>query len=443
MGAYALIAETDPPHAAVYRDAAAAEGLEAIVARDGEQALALCRERGMPALVITDLTLARLDGFGLLRELRRAAPKNQPPAIVVSAFKELRGAADTLKDQLAIKAILPKTRQLDTMRRSLKRVMAGLPPEETQSFEEAEREATVEAARLATIDSMGIVDGAPPDEVLQSLVRMTAEAFRVPVALISLILEDKQWFKAYFGLPDDVARARETPRDWAFCRHVVQGKAPLVVPDARTHPYFSANPMVKAGLVGSYAGAPLVTPRGDVLGTLCIIDSKPLGISADEVQTLALLARRAAGELEMRSAAWSRLAPAASPGATTGIIPVPLSHTDLETTLTHIDSAVLLLDSHRRVLFASPAFADLFERPVRIDPGMSRDDFLRQIAGYFDNPGEFLRRLGVDNSGPYSGREICRIVTPRPKIVRWTARPVHRGSGFGQLESFTDITGED
>ena len=123
MGAYALIAETDPPHAAVYSEAAAAEGFETIVARDGEQALALCRERGMPAVIITDLTLARLDGFGLLREVRRAAPKSQPPAIVVSAFKEQRVAADTLKDQLAIKAILPKTRQVETIRRSLKRVI--------------------------------------------------------------------------------------------------------------------------------------------------------------------------------------------------------------------------------------------------------------------------------------------------------------------------------
>jgi PAS domain-containing protein len=281
---------------------------------------------------------------------------------------------------------------------------------------------------------------------------MTAEAFRVPIALISLILENKQWFKAYFGLPADAERARGTPREWAFCRHVVQAREPLIVPDARTHPYFSTNPAVKAGLVGSYAGAPLVTPRGDVLGTLCIVDSKPLAIGPGEVQNLALLARRAAGELEMRSATWRRSASASTLSTsarstsarddTTEIMPAPWSHADLETALSNIDSAVLLLDAHRRVLFGSPAFSDIFERPVRCEAGMSRDEFLRQIAGYFGKPEEFLRRLSVDQSGPYSGREICRAVTPRPKVVRWIARPVPRGTSFAQLESFTDISGD-
>ena len=112
---------------------------------------------------------------------------------------------------------------------------------------------------------MGIVDDRPPDETLQRLVEDTARAFDVPIALVSLILEDRQWFKAYFGLEGDAAAARGTPREISFCRHVVEGDMcqPLVVPDAAVHPFFATNPLVMSGLVRSYAGAPLVTPAGD------------------------------------------------------------------------------------------------------------------------------------------------------------------------------------
>jgi len=389
MGAYALIAETDPARSALYGEMVRAEGLDPVTTRDGLEAL--------------------------------------------DAMKE-RGAAETLRDHLGIKAILSKPADGEVLRGAVKRALAGAPTAEIVSpFAEASA-AREEDSRLARVEAMGIVDDLPPDEALQKLVQKTAEGFRVPVALVSLILKDRQWFKAYFGLSGEVKEARGTPKEWAFCRHVVQGKEPLVVPDARSHPYFQANPLVKAGVIGSYAGAPLITPRGEVLGMLCIIDSKPLAISAGEVEVLALLARRGAGELEMRSEAWRKAARITRPDAG-----APIS--DLEMTLAYLDSAVLLLDAGGKILFVSPAFDELFERPASNATGVSRDDFMVRCSAFFDAPEDFLRRTRVDVTGPYSGRETFRLRTPREKAVRWTARPVPRGNGFAQLESFTDISG--
>jgi len=448
MGAYALIAETDPAHADLYREVAASEGLETVVARDGEQALAYCKQKGKPALVITDLTLPRVDGFALLRELRKTSSGSPPPAVVVSAFRELRGAAETLKDQLGIRAILSKTQRPEAIRTSLRDALAGRPVPVPAPEEIAAQEAAEERARLLRIKAMGIVDNLPPDEALQDLVEKTAEAFRVPVALISFILEDRQWFKAHVGLTGEAASNRGTPREWAFCRHVVQGKAPLVVPDARNHPYFSTNPLVKAGVVGSYAGAPLITPGGMVLGTLCIVDSKPMSINVDEVETLSLLARRVAGELEMKSDEWRETEKSATgdttvimrPGEAEATKGEPWTPADLRTALSSLDSAIVILDASRRVLFCSPAFSDLFERPIAAEPGSSREDFLKQLASFFGDAEEFLRRLRVGPEGPYTGREVFHLKTPRDKVIRWTARPIPRPGGYAQLESFTDVT---
>ncbi|HZE89030.1 MAG TPA: GAF domain-containing protein [Verrucomicrobiae bacterium] len=425
MSAYALIADFDPGRSARYADLLRTRGLDAVLARDGLEAIGALKSRGVPAIIVTDLSLPGADGFAVLREARKLSPGKQPPAVVVSAFRELRAAAETLKSHLAIQAILPHSLSDDLVGATLGAVLAGQTTAEIPAEEIRKALAAIEATRLAHLDAMQIVDDLPPDEALQGLARKTAEAFHVPVALVSLILDDRQWFKAYYGLEGEALAARGTPKEWAFCRHVVQGKEPLVVPDAASHPYFSSNPLVKAGVIGSYAGAPLVTPGGDVLGTLCIIDSKPLAISASEVEVLALLARRVAGELEMRSKAWRK----------------EISHApdDVRTVLGYIDSAVLLVGAGGAVLFASPAFDDLFERPLSLEPGATREAFMAKLAPFFEAPDDFLRRVRVDPHGPYSGRETFEMRSPRAKRIRWTARPIPRDTGFAQLETFTEI----
>jgi GAF domain-containing protein len=102
------------------------------------------------------------------------------------------------------------------------------------------------------------------------------------MALVSLVDKDRQWFKSNFGL-----EARETPRDISFCGHAVTLSAPLVVPDALEDPRFADNPLVTgAPYVRFYAGAGLRLPYGEVVGTLCVMDSRPRAFDRLDVAVL-------------------------------------------------------------------------------------------------------------------------------------------------------------
>ena len=129
---------------------------------------------------------------------------------------------------------------------------------------------TAEAARLAALDRFEILDTGP-ELLFDSLTALAAKTFDVPIALISLLDSERQWFKSRVGLEVD-----ETAREISFCKYTVQSDDPLIVLDALLDPRFVDGPLV----VGSphirfYAGAPLRTVDGHRLGALCIIDRLP------------------------------------------------------------------------------------------------------------------------------------------------------------------------
>lgn len=127
-----------------------------------------------------------------------------------------------------------------------------------------------EAERLAAMVNYGVLD-TDFEVTFDRITRLAATVFKAPICLISLIDKHRQWFKSAVGL--DV---RETPRDVAFCAHAILGTDVLVVPNATEDDRFSCNPLVTDGIkIRFYAGAPLITPQGFALGTICIIDSKP------------------------------------------------------------------------------------------------------------------------------------------------------------------------
>ncbi|HZF79593.1 MAG TPA: sensor domain-containing phosphodiesterase [Rubrivivax sp.] len=135
-----------------------------------------------------------------------------------------------------------------------------------------------EAQRLAVLEGMCLLD-TPPDPVLDQLTRLAVSTFASPIALVSLVAQDRQWFKSRVGLA-----ARETPRDVAFCAYAIVAPEPLVVLDALQDDRFAANPLVTgAPHIRFYAGAPLTTREGTCLGTLCILDTQPRG-TFDEAQ---------------------------------------------------------------------------------------------------------------------------------------------------------------
>ena len=136
-------------------------------------------------------------------------------------------------------------------------------------------DAVPEARRLAVLEAYQLLD-TPPDPTLDTLTRLASRLIGVPVALVSLVDERRQWFKSRHGL-----EASETPREVAFCDHVVRSGEPMVVEDAMAYPRFRDNPLVTGQPhVRFYAGVPLQVPQGVVLCTLCAIDHQPRTLDA-------------------------------------------------------------------------------------------------------------------------------------------------------------------
>ena len=153
-----------------------------------------------------------------------------------------------------------------------------------------------ESERLGQLESYGAF-GTPPDREYDDLTLIASQICGTPIALISLVGEDKQWLKSRFGL--DVA---ETPREMAFCAHaILQPSELFVVEDATLDDRFKDNALVLGDPhIRFYAGAPLVTPSGDALGTLCVIGRHQGKLTPEQGEALRALARQVMALLEMR-----------------------------------------------------------------------------------------------------------------------------------------------
>ena len=138
-----------------------------------------------------------------------------------------------------------------------------------------------EVARLTALRATGLLD-TDPEERFDRITRTVARLFGVPIVLVSLVDECRQWFKSRIGL-----EATETPRDISFCGHAILEDKVLVVEDARADPRFSDNPLVTGPpYIRFYAGCPLSGPRGELLGTLCLISPEPRIFVAADVAAL-------------------------------------------------------------------------------------------------------------------------------------------------------------
>lgn len=153
-----------------------------------------------------------------------------------------------------------------------------------------------EARRLAALRDLVVLDS-PPEPLFDSITRMASEICGTPIALISLIDEERQWFKANVGLE----AVSETPRDVAFCAHAIHEDCVMEVPDALQDPRFADNPLVTgAPHIRFYAGAPLVLPSGDKAGTLCVIDRSSRQLDDFQTRSLSRLAEMVSQALAMR-----------------------------------------------------------------------------------------------------------------------------------------------
>jgi PAS domain S-box-containing protein len=260
-------------------------------------------------------------------------------------------------------------------------------------------------ARLAALAATGLLEDGAASEVLDRLARVVTRVLGVPVALVSLVGAERQWWPGLAGLTGPAAARRAAPLAHSFCQHVVAGRAPFVVPDATQHPFVEAAPAFDALGVRAYVGVPLVTAAGATLGALCAIARAPRAWTPDDVDTLRDLAAAAVSELELRAA----LAGARE------------SEARYRTLLRHYPhGAVFLVDHDLRFLVAD----GMALRAHGFDPAAMIGRALREVV----SP-ESADRLEPHYRAALAGRTDAFAVTHDGRVFDGEAVPVRDADG--------------
>ncbi len=272
-----------------------------------------------------------------------------------------------------------------------------------------------EVVRLENLRSSGILD-TPPEQAFDDLTRLAAYICGTPIALIGFMDLDRQWFKSRIGW--DVG---EVPRDMSFCAHTILQADVLVVSDTLEDAQGLATcPLATHGGIRFYAGAPLISAEGYALGTLCVMDSVPRGLTEGQTDGLRNLARQVMTQLESRrrsiSQTFSRAGSAERPESK-GADGISRESEALYRTVTETASdAIIVIDEDSKILFVNRAteriFGYLKDELLGQQLTMLMPDYLRQIheqaiKKYVETGNRHLSWDGVELPGLHkSGREI-------------------------------------
>jgi GAF domain-containing protein len=221
------------------------------------------------------------------------------------AEREGVSAAQFIRDASVMRAAYAMGRRGDPDVEAVFGHLGGASEAESTGNGAARRRALLAAAaavrdpeRLRALQATGLLDS-EADPAFDRHARLAASVLNAPIALVSLVDADRQFFKSCFGLPEPWASQRETPLSYSFCQHAVASREPLIVEDAREHEVLRENLAVRdMGLV-AYAGIPLMEPGGTALGTLCVLDSEPREWSSRQVELLKDLAANVVTEITL------------------------------------------------------------------------------------------------------------------------------------------------
>jgi len=243
-----------------------------------------------PAVVVVDLDEAAPERIALLQNLAGN------PALAPTALIATGESAKTHSAALAqIPRVLVKSRKElpEAIRAALR---DPVPPKEMLELNPTFPIAANEGQRLVAVERTGLLD-TPPEESFDRLTLLASRSLHAPVALLTLLNAQRQWFKSRVGL-----ELMETPRNWAFCNHTILQKGVFSVDDLSRSPPFDANPAVTgAPHFRFYAGAPVLDADGFAVGSLCVIDTAPRRLEPEDEQTLLTLAALASDEVRLRA----------------------------------------------------------------------------------------------------------------------------------------------
>lgn len=213
----------------------------------------------------------------LLEELAREAGENVETyvarAVATQMANDMRRASDPAVDDLqahlSASGVLEKTAMPDVTT------------------------AITDPDRLRALHQTGLLDS-PPEAIYDRITRAAADALDAPYATLTLVDEDRQFFKSAVGLDTSSAESRQTPLERSICQYAVADGAPLILEDARLDPTFKQHPAVRDGSVVAYLGIPLLDEFGNAVGTLCVYDTEPRLWGTGHLQVLSDLAALAA-----------------------------------------------------------------------------------------------------------------------------------------------------
>jgi len=269
---FVVLAVSDPAAATLFAAAAEAEKIPLQLFPDPSQVADFLQSQ-RTSLVVLEHDPPGADGLAVCQSIRQgASPENQSVPVIMLADREdiaggeAAGVTEWIAKPFTSSYVRTKIRAW-VLRRSCQWVKAGIPADEER--------------RLLALKSLGILDTCR-DPRVDRITRLAAALFDVPIAMVTLIDRDRQWFKSCLGI--DV---HETSRDVSFCAHVVYRRDLMVVPDTLRDPRFADNPLVKGDPhIRFYAGAPMILDDGSCIGTLCLIDTRVRSLEGPSVGLL-------------------------------------------------------------------------------------------------------------------------------------------------------------
>jgi PAS domain S-box-containing protein len=267
----------------------------------------------------------------------------------------------------------------------------------------------------------------PPEESFDRLTRLAAQLFGVPVALISLIDADRQWHKSCYGFD-----ARELSREVSFCAHNLVEDDVMVVQDALADARFAHNPLVTADPnVRFYAGAPLITPGGYTLGSLCVLDVTPRTFAAAQQAQLRDLAAMVMDELDLRREVAERKRAERA---------LQESEEKYRTVVESVRDVVFRTDAEGRLTFLNPAWTEVTGHRIEAALGQRLSAFVHQTSGDPEGTGVERLRAGDNDFGRYEVQFKTSGAAPRWMEV--FARPMcdENGDVVGTSGTLHDVT---
>ena len=254
------------------------------------------------------------------------------------------------------------------------------------SYEKKLKETLAAPERLKALERTELLNS-PPEIAFDRITELTHRILGTPIALVSLIAEDYQFFKSALGLPEPIANVQVTPLSHSFCKHVISTGAPIVANDTRVHELVHSVASVQDFGIHTYLGVPLYTPDHQALGTLCTLGFEPRTWSSQDVQTIQDLASMAMSEVALRLELHIQKQLQQQ---------LQISELRYRSMVDEIHDVVIKLDGSGVITFVNPAWQELLGYSVTSTIGHSINEFLPRDEIHGDPFDALLAHAAMD-----------------------------------------------